>query len=267
VRNLPSYLLAAGAFVATLILSGLAGRGMKRSVKNKIEDPETRELLARMTRWTVLVLGTMTALNQIPGIDVTSLLAGLGIVGFTIGFALQDIARNFIAGLLILMRQPFNVGDAVEVAGHAGTVMEITVRDTVIKTWDGVMEIIPNLDVYSNPIVNYSELPLRRRTVMIGLGYGEDVDRARTIFLDVIRGTEGVLKEPEPEILTEEFGDATLNMAARFWVNQQTHSLFGVHSDVVDALNETAEREDIDMPFPTQVVQLEADLPFETPLS
>jgi small conductance mechanosensitive channel len=102
---------------------------------------------------------------------------------------------------------------------------------------------------------------------MIGLGYGEDVDRARTIFLDVIRGTEGVLKEPEPEILTEEFGDATLNMAARFWVNQQTHSLFGVHSDVVDALNETAEREDIDMPFPTQVVQLEADLPFETPLS
>jgi small-conductance mechanosensitive channel len=206
------------------------------------------------------------ALNQIPGVDVTSLLAGLGILGFTIGFALQDIARNFIAGILILLRRPFGVGDAVEIAGHAGSVMEITMRDTVIRTWDGVMEIIPNLDVYSNPIVNYSELPLRRRTVAIGLGYGEDVGRARELILGVIRATEGVLDEPEPELLTEEFGDATLNMAARFWVNQDTHNLFGVHSNVVDAINQLAEREGIDMPYPTQVVQLEAELPFETPV-
>jgi small-conductance mechanosensitive channel len=267
VKNLPSYLVALGIFAATLLLSRLAKRTVKQSLKKQVEDPETQEFLGRITRWTVLVLGTLTALNQIPGIDVTSLLAGLGIAGFTIGFALQDIARNFIAGLLILMRQPFNVGDAVEVAGHAGTVMEITVRDTVIKTWDGVMEIIPNLDVYSNPIINYSELPLRRRTVVIGLGYGEDVGRAREVFLDAIQNTEGVQEEPAPEILTEELGNATMNMAARFWVNQETHNLFVVHSDVVEAVNEAAEREQIDLPYPTQVVQLEADLPFEMPLS
>lgn len=267
VNNLPSYLLALGTLVATLILANLAKRAIERNLKKQMDDPETRHLLGRITRWTVLILGIMTALNQIPGVDVTSLLAGLGIVGFTIGFALQDIARNFIAGLLILIRQPFSVGDAVQVADHAGTVMDITARDTVIKTWDGVMEIIPNLDVYSNPIVNYSELPLRRRTVTIGLGYGEDVDRAREIFLDVLRNTEGVRAEPAPEILTEELGSATLNMAARFWVNQKTHNLFVVHSDVVDAINDTAEREEIDLPYPTQVVQLEAGLPFETPIS
>jgi len=266
IENLPSYLIALGIFVATLFLSRLAKRTTKQSLRKQVEDPETQELLGRMARWTVLVLGTLTALNQIPGIDVTSLLAGLGIVGFTIGFALQDIARNFIAGLLILMRQPFSVGDAVEVAGHAGTVTEITVRDTVIKTWDGVREIIPNLDVYSNPIVNYSELPLRRRTVMIGLGYGEDVERARDVFLQAIQSTEGVQEEPAPEILTEELGSATMNMAARFWVNQETHNLFAVHSHVVEAINQAAEREVIDLPYPTQVVQLEADLPFETPL-
>jgi small-conductance mechanosensitive channel len=266
-NNLGSYLLALGIFVATVFLSGLVKRATKRSLKNQIEDPETQELLARIARWTVLVLGTLTALNQIPGVDVTSLLAGLGIVGFTIGFALQDIARNFIAGLLILMRQPFGVGDGVEVAGHAGTVMEITMRDTVIRTWDGVMEIIPNLDVYSNPIINYSELPLRRRTVVIGLGYGEDAARARAVFLDVLRNTDGVQKEPAPEILTEELGSATLNMAARFWVNQQSHNMFAVHSDVVEAINEAAERENIDLPFPTQVVQVEAELPFETPMT
>jgi small-conductance mechanosensitive channel len=263
-QNLPSYLIAIIAFIATLFLSRVAKQWVKQSAKKRIEDPETQELVARIARWTVLVLGTLTALNQIPGIDVTSLLTGLGILGFTIGFALQDIARNFIAGLLLLVRQPFSVGDAVEVAGHTGTVMDITTRDTVIKTADGVMEIIPNLDVYTNPIVNYSELPLRRRTVMIGLGYGEDVDRARAAFLNAIRSTEGVAEEPAPEMITEELGDSALTIAARFWVNQETHNLFAVHSKVVEALNSTAEREAIDLPYPTQIVQLGAELPVET---
>jgi small-conductance mechanosensitive channel len=263
-QNLPSYLIAIIAFIATLFLSRVAKQWVKQSAKKRIEDPETQELVARIARWTVLVLGTLTALNQIPGIDVTSLLTGLGILGFTIGFALQDIARNFIAGLLLLVRQPFSVGDAVEVAGHTGTVMDITTRDTVIKTADGVMEIIPNLDVYTNPIVNYSELPLRRRTVMIGLGYGEDVDRSRAAFLNAIRSTEGVAEEPAPEMITEELGDSALTIAVRFWVNQETHNLFAVHSKVVEALNRTAEREGIDLPYPTQIVQLGAELPVET---
>jgi small-conductance mechanosensitive channel len=263
--NLPNFLVAIAIFIATLLLSKVARRWTKQNVKNRIDDPETRELLARIARWTVLVLGTLAALDQVPGVDITSLLAGLGILGFTIGFALQDIARNFIAGLLLLIRQPFGVGDGVEVAGHAGTVMEITTRDTVIKTRDGVMEIIPNLDVYTNPIVNYSELPLRRRTVAIGLGYGEDVDRAKQVFLDVIRGIEGVEERPAPEILTEELGDSALSLTARFWVNQQAHNLFAVHSEVVDAINDAAELERIDLPYPTQRVQLEAELPFGTP--
>jgi len=267
VRNLPNYLIAFGIFVASLFLARLVRRTTNEGLKDQIDDPETRELLSNLARWSVLVLGTLTALNQIPGINITSLLAGLGIAGFTIGFALQEIARNFIAGLLLLIRQPFKTGDAVEVAGHAGTVLDITMRDTVIKTWDGVTEIIPNFDVYSNAIVNYSKLPLRRRTVGIGLGYGEDVDRAREVFLDTIRHTEGVMEEPAPEILTEELGEATLNMAARFWVNQETHNLFAVHSDVVDAINRVAEHESIELPYPTQVVHVEAELPFETPLS
>jgi small-conductance mechanosensitive channel len=263
-QNLPSYLIAVVIFLATLFLSGVTKQWIRRGVEKRVDDPETQELMARIARWTVLVLGTLTALNQIPGIDVSSLLTGLGIIGFTIGFALQDIARNFIAGLLLLMRQPFSVGDAVEIAGHTGTVMDIKTRDTVIKTWDGVMEIIPNLDVYTNPIVNYSELPLRRRTVMIGLGYVEDVNRARELFLNAIRSTEGVLHDPAPAMLSEELGDSALIIAARFWVNQETHSLLAVHSDVVEAINRTAAREGIDLPYPTQIVQLGAELPIES---
>jgi small conductance mechanosensitive channel len=264
-HNLPSYLVAIILFVATLALSNGVKRWIRESVKRRVEDPETQELMARIARWAVLVLGTLTALNQIPGINVSSLLTGLGVLGFTIGFALQDIARNFIAGLLLLMRQPFSIGDAVEIAGHDGTVMDITTRDTVIKTWDGVMEIIPNLDVYTKPIVNYSQLPLRRRTVMIGLGYGEHVDRAKDLFLNAIRSTEGVVAQPAPEVLSEELGDSALTIAARFWVNQETHNPLVVHSDVVEAINRMAEQEEIDLPYPTQIVQLGAEPPVDTP--
>jgi len=264
-RNLPNYVIAIVALVATLFLSSVTKRWIKQSIGNRIEDPETRELIARIARWTVLILGTLTALNQIPGVDVSSLLTGLGVLGFTIGFALQDIARNFIAGLLLLVRQPFSVGDAVEVAGHTGTVVDIRTRDTVIKTWDGVMEIIPNLDVFTNPIVNYTELPVRRRTVMIGLGYGEDVGEARDLFLNAIRTTEGVLEEPAPAIHSQELGESALILAAKFWVNQETHGLFDVHSDVVEAINRAAEQAGINLPYPTQVVQLEAQPPGLSP--
>lgn len=267
IGDIPQYLWAVAIFVATVVLSRAVERWAERSIKRKIEDRETRKFLARTARYAVLVLGILAALEQIPGIEITSFLAGLGIVGFTLGIALQDIARNFIAGILLLMRQPFSVGDAVEIAGHAGSVMEITMRDTVIKTWDGVMEIIPNLDVYTNPIVNYSELPLRRRTVMIGLGYEADVGHAKAVLLEAIRSTEGVLAEPAPELVIEELGDSTLNIAAHFWINHETHGMFGVHSNVVEAINEAADREGIDMPYPTQVVRLEADLPIDMPLT
>lgn len=256
VTFIPRLITSLIIFVVTLLFSGLAARWVRRAGKAKIDDPEVVQLLSRLARWTVIVVGTLASLDQV-NFDVTSFVAGLGVAGFTIGFALQDIARNFIAGILLLVRQPFNIGDAVEIEDYAGTVLEITVRDTVIETFDGVMVILPNTDVFTNPITNYSELALRRRTVYIGLGYQEDVDEATRVFLQAIRGVEGVAKDPAPELLAEELGDSALVLAARFWVNQETHGLFEVHSRVVQAIKEVAEEKDIDLPYPVQTVRLE----------
>jgi len=258
IEFVPHLIVSLVTFAATLILSGLAAGGVRRAARAKIQDRETVQLLSRLTRWAVLILGTLIALDQV-NFDVTSFVAGLGIAGFTIGFALQDIARNFVAGILLLIRQPFNIGDAVEVAGYAGSVLDITTRDTVVKTWDGEMVILPNIEVFTNSITNYSELPYRRRTVYVGLGYGEDVTRAIQVFLEAIRGVEGVAQDPPPAVLAEELGDPALTLAARFWVNQQTHGLFDVHSAVVQAIKEAAEEEVIDLPYPTQIVHLERD--------
>jgi small-conductance mechanosensitive channel len=135
--------------------------------------------------------------------------------------------------------------------------MEITTRDTVLKSLDGEAVIIPNGDVFTNPITNFSTLPMRRRTVMIGLGYGEDVDRAVRVFQEAIQGVNGVLGDPQPTVLVDGLGDSALTLAARFWVNQTSHGLFEVQSEVVQAIKETAEEYKIDLPYPTQTLRLE----------
>ncbi len=260
---LPSLIAAIIMFVTSLLLSGAAARWARQSTKKTIADEETRRLLAKIVRWGMLGIGTTVALEQVQ-FDVTSFVAGLGIAGITVGFALQDIARNFVSGILLLVRQPFKIGDAVEVAGHAGIVKEITTRDTVIKTWDGVLEIIPNIDVFTKPIVNYSELPLRRRTIMIGLGYGQDVEQAKQTFLQALQTVEGVADDPPPNILAEGLGDSAMTLSARFWVNQETHDLFETHSRAVRAINDASEEEGIDLPYPTQTLRLEGNWPVET---
>ncbi|MGD1993725.1 MAG: mechanosensitive ion channel family protein [Anaerolineae bacterium] len=256
---IPKLIAALITFVVSILLSGMASRWVRRSARIKLRDPETLRLVSRIARWSIIALGTLIALDQV-NFDVTGFLAGLGIAGVTIGFALQDISRNFVAGILLLVRQPFDIGDAVSVAGYSGTVLDITTRDTVLKTWDGEMVIMPNIDVFTNPITNYSKLPYRRRTVKIGLGYGEDIDRAKALFLETMHSVDGVADEPAPEVLAEEMGDSALAIAARFWVDQTTHGLFDVHSDVVQAITEAAEKEQIDLPYPIQTVRLERQL-------
>ncbi|NBD35756.1 MAG: mechanosensitive ion channel [Chloroflexi bacterium] len=243
-------------FVASLLGATPISRNVEAWAKERVQDPEIEQLLGRLARWSVWVIGTVLALSQV-GFDVTGFVAGLGVAGLTIGFALQDVARNFVAGILLLVRQPFNIGDAVQIAGFSGSVLEIKARDTVLKTWDGEMVILSNTSVFENPIINYSLLPRRRRTVGIGLGYGQDVNHALDLFEGAIRGVEGVLDEPEVSLLVETLGDSSLQIAARFWVNQETHDLFGVHSQVVQAINRAAEDGNIELPYPVQTVRLE----------
>jgi small-conductance mechanosensitive channel len=244
-------------FFVSLILSKPIARAARRAADQKIGNAETARLLSRIAKWSVVVLGTILALDQVD-FDITGFVAGLGVAGITIGFALQDIARNFVAGLLLFARQPFRIGDAVKIAGFTGKVKDITTRDTVIQTWDGEDVIIANIDVLGNAIVNYSNLPRRRRTVMVGLGYGQDADDAMAVFQSAVQAVPGVLEEPAPTVFAEALGDSTMNLAARFWVDTAGHNLLRVHSDVVVALTEAAERAGIDLPYPIQTVRLES---------
>ncbi|MGC9520328.1 MAG: mechanosensitive ion channel family protein [Anaerolineae bacterium] len=252
---IPELIVALITFGATLLAAKPIAKAVERAARRRIGKEETVHILSRIVRWTVLVIGTIIALDQV-NFDVTGFLAGLGVAGITIGFALQDIARNFVAGILLLARRPFEIGDTVETVGYTGEIEDITTRDTVVRTLDGERVILANIDILSNPITNYTASPQRRRTIYIGLGYGQDVPQALQVFQDTIAGVPGVLEEPAPSLLAEELGDSAITLAARFWVDPETHSLLDVHSNVVLAVNAAAEREGIDLPYPIQTVRL-----------
>lgn len=192
---LPKIISGVVIFILAIACSGFIAKWVRRLLKKRISDRELLHLIFLITRWTILIFGTVLALDQVD-FNVTGFIAGLGVAGFTIGFALQDIAKNFISGLLLLYRQPFSLGDFVAVHDHTGTVKAINVRDTVIEKLDGELVIIPNQKVFENPIINYTHSKLRRRAVEIGLGYEENLSYASKIFLEAINGVQGVEKEP-----------------------------------------------------------------------
>ena len=250
---LPKLIAAVVIFILTVILAAIPAKAIRGFAAKRIKNEAVLKLIKQVSQWTVVIIGTLIALEQVD-FNVTGFIAGLGIAGFTIGFALQDIARNFISGLILLYRQPFQIGDFIEVSGHMGTVKMINIRDTEIQTLDGDLVIIPNNRVFENPIINMSTARLRRRTVEIGLAYEEDVDRAMEIFLRVIQAVEGVETEPTPMINAMRMDDSALGLTAFYWVDQKQNSPLRIHTEVLKAINSASFTHNINLPYPTQAV-------------
>jgi len=249
----PRLVVAIVVFLASLVVAWLAGRAVTRAARNV--DEEMTRLLSRLIGVAVIIVGTIIALDQVD-FDVTGFVAGLGLVGFTLGFAFQDIAKNFIAGILLLVQQPFDIGDAIEVAGYQGTVTDVDIRATTIKAWDGQQVIVPNADVYTSPIINYSKYPVRRIILGVGLGYEEDLARALEVFMEAIGDIDDVLDDPAPAIYCKNLGSSAVEMEAYFWIDQTESSLAIVKSKAVQALKEVAVREGINLPYPIQTVRV-----------
>ena len=252
---IPHLVVALIVFIGALYLAAPASRWVRKAGSTRITDPSLVDLLAKLTRWAVILTGIVIALEQVK-FNVTGFVAGLGIAGLTIGFALQDITRNFVAGIILMTRKPFKVGDSVEISGYTGTVTSINTRDTLLKTLDGNMVILPNINVFNTAIINHSDLPNVRRTLRVTLGSGEDIRKSVSILLEEVRKVDGVASDPAVSVLAETLEDATITLVVRFWVSQVTHNPLEVHSNVVRAVKEAAEREHIDLARPIPVVKL-----------
>jgi small conductance mechanosensitive channel len=248
ISGLVLFLVSLGAASVLSKLVGIA-------VRNQDGPPEVEVLLRRLTKWAIVVLGSIAALQQVD-FDVTSFVAGVGVIGFALGFAFQDIAKNFIAGILLLLQQPFGIDEVIRIGDYTGTVADISLRATTIKTFDGLEVVIPNADVYTSTIVNLSTYPVRRRTFTIGLGYEEDIDRARTAFREALGSVPGVMSEPAPRVLCTNLADSWTELTAYYWFTAGEVDLLEMSSGAMQAIKEVAEREGINLPYPIQTVHL-----------
>jgi len=257
VAELPNIFTALLIFVGSLYLAKLLSNLLKRVLKRREADREVTMLLGTITRWSIIVAGLITALQRF--FDVTAFLAGLGILGFTIGFALQNIMQNFVSGVILLIEQPFDVGDSVELNGYGGTVLNINLRTTEMRTFDGLIVMIPNADVLSNTITNYTRADRRRIELPVGVSYGSDPAIARQTVLESIKNVPGFLGDPEPVVVFHTFGGSSVDMSAYFWIDTSKTNPFAAKDAALELIKAALEKQGIEIPFPITTVYMQSE--------
>jgi small conductance mechanosensitive channel len=218
---------------------------------------QVSQLLHRMvlstTRSVIIMVGLLIALSQL-GISLGPLLAGLGIAGFVIGFALQDSLSNFASGLMILIYKPFDVGDLVEVGTVFGTVRHMSLVNTTVLTIDNQTLIVPNNSIWQNVIKNVTAQDTRRIDMTFGIGYSDDIPKAEKILKEILETHELVLEDPEPMVRLHELGDSSVNFVVRPWV--KTGDYWPVYWDITRAVKLAFDAQGVSIPFPQRDVHV-----------
>ena len=247
IAGLPNFLTALFIFIASLYVARLVSGLLRRAMQRLNSPLNVTNLLAQLARWTVIIIGTITALQRF--FDVTAFLAGLGILGFTVGFALQDVMKNFAAGIILLVQRPFKIGDVIGVSGFDGTVLEINLRTTELKALDGRFVTLPNADVLSHPIINYTRADRRRVDLAIGVDYNSDTELVRMLVLQSIQDVPGYVSEPAPLVGFSNFGNLALELNASFWIDVQLNNPPAAKDSALLAIKNAFDKKQINIPL------------------
>ena len=250
-----------GVRVITAVVVLIVGRWIAKGLRNLISrlmkkanvDPILVGFTSNLAYIGLLVFVVIAALGQL-GIQTASFIAIIGAAGLAIGLALQGSLANFAAGFLMIIFRPFNVGDYIEGAGVAGTVEKIQIFTTVLKTPDNKTVIIPNANLSGDNIVNWSSKGIRRVDMVFGIGYGDDIDKARKVMQEVLDKDERILKDKPIQIAVVELGDSSVNFVVRPWANVDDY--WGVYMDAMENIKKAFDREGISIPFPQRDVHL-----------
>jgi small conductance mechanosensitive channel len=256
IEMLPNLAMAIVTFILFLLLSRLARNVVKKLFDRTSDNKSVRSLLTTIAYYSVLGIGIFFILG-ILNLDktVTSLLAGVGIIGLALGFAFQDIAANFISGIMLSIRKPFAIGDRVKVGGYFGDVSETNLRTTVIKTGSGQMIYIPNSEVLSNAIENFDQTGERRIDLEVGVSYADDLDKAEKLAVSAIESLDGVIHKDNIILSYYEFGGSSINFEIRFFTEYKSEGHYiKVRSAAIKAINNAFAEGDISIPFPIRTL-------------
>lgn len=252
---LPSLFLA----IVVFVIFYFAAKWVRSLVKRLAEEAgltvNAGRVLARLARWLMIIIGLLVALPIVfPSITAESLIGLLGISGIAIGFAFRDIFQNFLAGLLLLLTEPFQIGDQIVVGDYEGTVEDVQTRATKLKTYDGRRVVIPNADLFTDSVTVNTAFPKRRSQYDVGISYEDDIERARELMLEAIKSVEGVLDAPAPDVRVVELAGSSVNLRARWWTDSQRSSVTAVADRVITAVKYELDQNDVDIPFPIRTV-------------
>jgi small-conductance mechanosensitive channel len=243
------------AVIIVLVASYLARKAeqlVDHALRRSKADPGVTSLLKNLTHWAIVGSGVVLALGLF--VDVTALLAALGLVGFAVTFAFQDVLKNLVAGIIILIQHPFNVGESVSLDGFEGTVVAISTRSTEIQCFDGRLVLIPNGNSIGNPIINYSRSPQRRIELPMRLNYASDLETIRTTILEAVKEVPGYLTVPETLVVFDTVGEFSLGLTVYLWINMNVVSTTLIPRDRAMALMTRALSEKgIAMPVPVEL--------------
>jgi small conductance mechanosensitive channel len=240
----PKWLVALAILLVAWLLAKLVGKLVQKAIGRTSTEGHVDILIARGASAAIIVLGVMLALTEV-GLSFGHVITALGLVSVGIGFALQDILGNLFAGVLLLVQHPFTIGDQIRVGEQEGFVETVRVRDTQLLTYDGERVFVPNRTVFASPIINYSSTPSLRKDVRVGIKYAADIESARRLALETMKGIPGVLRQPEPVVLIESEVDHVV-LILRFWTESDRNRGLKVNSAVVESLLERYQAEGID---------------------
>jgi small conductance mechanosensitive channel len=246
-------LLGAGWWVA-----GLAARAISHVIDTQpYVDPTLKGVLTRLARWGLIVITVVAVLSQL-GVSTTSLLAALGAIGLAVGLALQGTLANIAAGIMILWLRPFRVGDDIAAGDVSGTVTEVGLFASTLKSFEGVFLFVPNSDLWDKRIANYTRSSPRMVRLTFSIAYGDDIARARRALLEVAEGDARVLAEPAPGVWVNQLGDSSVALELHAWTGGSDWA--GVRFDVIERGKLALQAAGITIPFPQRDVHVK-DMP------
>lgn len=252
------------AALLIVFVAGLIARWVERAVRSVLyrlsENRPISDLLGTVARVATLITGVFIALGLLQ-LDktVTSLLAGIGVVGLALGFAFQDIAANFMSGFIMALRRPFKTGDLVEIAGRRGKIQRLNLRATELETLDGLSILIPNKNIFQDAIINYTRTETRRMDLDIGTAYCDDLEHVREVVCAAVQDIAHRDRAREPEVFFSEFGDSSINSTLRVWLTQSDEiSFLRARSEAMIAIKKAFDQADITIPFPIRTLDFGA---------
>ena len=256
VERLP-YIAVALLVFAAFYLAAKVLRGVTRRVfQKRTRHRNVGFVVGRLAQGTLVILGLLVALViALPTFRPGQLVQLLGISSVAIGFAFRDILQNFLAGILLLLTEPFKIGDQIRFGEYEGIVEDVQTRATMLRTYDSRRIVIPNAELFTNSVTVNTAFEHRRLEYDVGIGYGDDAERAKELMLEAVKGVPGVLADPAPDVLLVGLGPSTVNLRARWWIEPPRRSdALDSQDGVLLAIKKTLSAHGIDLPFETRVV-------------